>query len=44
MRKAEEFPLLEVVAGERLMKTQQAATGLVGAVLICEVWKSAIEL
>jgi hypothetical protein len=42
MREAEESPLLEAVASERLVKTQQAGIGLAGAVVICEVWKSAI--
>jgi hypothetical protein len=32
---AEEFPLLESVAWERLVKTQQAEKGLVDAVVIC---------
>jgi hypothetical protein len=29
-------PLLEAVARERMMKTQQAGKGLAGAVVICE--------
>jgi hypothetical protein len=37
-------PLLEAIAREWLMKTQQAGKGLAGAVVICEVWKSAIAL
>jgi hypothetical protein len=32
---AEESPLLEAVARERLVKTQQAGKGLAGAVVIC---------
>jgi hypothetical protein len=42
-REAEESPLLEAVARERLVKTQ-AEKGLAGAVVICELWKSAVEL
>jgi hypothetical protein len=38
---AEEFPLLEAVARERLVKTQQAGKGLAGAVVICELWRLA---
>jgi hypothetical protein len=34
-REAEESPLLEAVARERLMKAQQAGKGLAGAVVIC---------
>jgi hypothetical protein len=34
MREAEEFPLLETVARERLVKTQQAGKGLAVAVEI----------
>jgi hypothetical protein len=33
---AEDSPLLEAVARERLVKTQQAGKGLVGAMVICE--------
>jgi hypothetical protein len=33
----EESPLLEAVARERLVKTQQAGKGLAGAVVICEL-------
>jgi hypothetical protein len=33
-REAEETPLLEVVARERLVKTQQARKGLAGAMVI----------
>jgi hypothetical protein len=35
-RAAEEFPLLQTVARERLVKTRQAGKGLAGAVAICE--------
>jgi hypothetical protein len=35
----EEHPVLETVARERLVKTQQANTGLAVAVAICEIWK-----
>jgi hypothetical protein len=41
---AEESPLLETDARERLVKTQQAGKGLAGAVVICKVWKLAIAL
>jgi hypothetical protein len=43
-REAEEFPLLYYVAKERLGKTQQAGKGLAGAVVSCEVWRSAVAL
>jgi hypothetical protein len=33
---AEEFPLLEAVTRERLLKTQQAERDLAGAVVICK--------
>jgi hypothetical protein len=35
---AEESPMLETVARERLVKTQQAGKGLVGVVVICKSW------
>jgi hypothetical protein len=35
-RAAEEIPLLEVIAREQLMKTQQAEKGIAGAVVICK--------
>jgi hypothetical protein len=38
-REAEESPLLEAVARERLLKTQQAGRGLARAVVICELWR-----
>jgi hypothetical protein len=37
-------PLLEAIAREWLVKTQQAGKGLTGAVLICKLWRSAIAL
>jgi hypothetical protein len=37
VHEAEEAPLLETIAREWLMKTQQAGKGLVGAVVICEL-------
>jgi hypothetical protein len=37
----EEHPLLEAVAGERLVKTQQAGKC---AVVICELWRLAVAL
>jgi hypothetical protein len=36
VREAEEFPLLEAVARERLVKKQKAGKGIAGAVVICE--------
>jgi hypothetical protein len=41
---AEEYPLLEAVTRERLMKTQQAGRGLAGAVVICELWILVVTL
>jgi hypothetical protein len=40
----EEFPLLEAVTMKRLVKALQAGKDLACAVVICEVWKSAIML
>jgi hypothetical protein len=37
-------PLLEAIAKERLVKTQQAGKGLVGAVVICELCRLAVVL
>jgi hypothetical protein len=39
---AEESPLLETVARERLVKIQRAAKGLAGAVVVCRVCRSAV--
>jgi hypothetical protein len=44
VRETEEFPLLEAVARERLVKTQKAAKGLTGAVVIFELWEPAVVL
>jgi hypothetical protein len=41
---AHESALLEAVAREWLMKTQQAGKGLAGAVVICELWRLAVTL
>jgi hypothetical protein len=41
---AEESPLLEAFARERLVKTQQGEKGLACAVVICELWKLATAL
>jgi hypothetical protein len=41
---AEESPLLEAVARERLVKTQQAGKSLVGAVVICELWRLVVVM
>jgi hypothetical protein len=43
-RGAEESPLLEAVARERLVKTQQAGKCLVCAVVIDELWRLAMAL
>jgi hypothetical protein len=42
-REAEESPLLEAAARERLVKTQ-TGKGLAAAVIICELWKLAVLL
>jgi hypothetical protein len=42
-REAEESPLLEAVARERLVK-RQAGKCLAGAVVICELWSLAVTL
>jgi hypothetical protein len=44
VREAEESPLLEAVAREGLVKTQQAGKGLADAVVICELWRLAVAL
>jgi hypothetical protein len=44
VREAEESPLLEAVARERLVKTQQAGKSLAGTVVICELWRLAVAL
>jgi hypothetical protein len=44
VREAEEFMLLEAVARERLMKTQQAEKGLQCTVVIFKVWRLVIAL
>jgi hypothetical protein len=43
-REGEEFPLLEAVVRQRMVKTQQAGKGLAGTVVICKVWSLAIAL
>jgi hypothetical protein len=43
-REAEESPLLEAAARERLVKTQQAGKGIAGYVVICELWRLAVAL
>jgi hypothetical protein len=40
----EESPLLEAVASERVVKTQQALKALAGTVVICELWSLAVTL
>jgi hypothetical protein len=44
VREAEESPLLEAIARERLVKTQQAGKVLAGSVVICKVWSLAVAL
>jgi hypothetical protein len=41
---AEGSSLLEAVAKERLVKTQQVGKGLAGAVVICDFWKLGVTL
>jgi hypothetical protein len=41
---AEEYPLLETVTKERLVKTQQAGKYLASAMVICELWRLAMAL
>jgi hypothetical protein len=41
---AEESPLLEAIAREQLVKTQQAGKGLAGAVVVCELWRLVVVL
>jgi hypothetical protein len=41
---AEEYPLLEAVAREQLVKTQHAGKGIEGAVVIHELLRLALEL
>jgi hypothetical protein len=43
-REAEEIPLLEAFARERLVKTQQTGKGLAGAMVICELWRLAVKV
>jgi hypothetical protein len=44
VREAEESPLLEATAREWLVKAQQAEKGLVGDMVICELWRLAVAL
>jgi hypothetical protein len=44
VRETEESPLLEAIAREQPMKTQQAGKGLAGAVVICELWRLVVAL
>jgi hypothetical protein len=44
VRDTEESSLLETVAMEWLVKTQKAGKVLANAVVICELWRSAIVL
>jgi hypothetical protein len=41
---AEESLLLEAVAREWLVETQQAGEGLMSAVVICELWRLTVAL
>jgi hypothetical protein len=38
---AEEYPLLEAVTRQRLVKTQQAGRDLACAVVTCKIWRIA---
>jgi hypothetical protein len=42
--KAEESAMLEAVDREWLVRTQQAGKGLGDVVMICELWRFAVEL
>jgi hypothetical protein len=44
VREAEESPLLEAIARERLVKTQQAGKGLARSMVMCELWRLAMTL
>jgi hypothetical protein len=44
VHEAEDSSLLIAVARERLVKTQQTAKSLAGAVVICELWRSVVAL
>jgi hypothetical protein len=44
VQEAEESPLLEAFAREKLLETMQAGKDLMGAVVICKVWRLAIAL
>jgi hypothetical protein len=44
VREAEESPLLEAIAKERLLKTQQAGKGLARAVVLSRLWRLAVAL
>jgi hypothetical protein len=44
VREAEESSLLEAIARERLVKTQQAGRDTAGGVVNCKMWRLAIEL
>jgi hypothetical protein len=41
---AKETPLLEAIARDWLVKTQQAGKGLAAAVVICELWRLSVAL
>jgi hypothetical protein len=43
-REAVEFPILEAVARERLVKTWQTGKMLSGAVVVCKLWRLAVAL
>jgi hypothetical protein len=44
VREAEGCPLLEAITREWLVKTQQAARDLAGAVVISEWWRLVVKL
>jgi hypothetical protein len=44
VRKAEEYPLLEAVANQRLVKIQQVEKDLTDSAVICDLWRLAVAL
>jgi hypothetical protein len=44
MHEVEEAPLLDAIAREWLVNIQQAGKSLMGAVVICELWRLAVAL
>jgi hypothetical protein len=44
MQEAEESPLLEAVARERLVKNSRLEKALAGSVVICKMWRLVVAL